>query len=307
MSPQYSWITATNGGIYSKMEPTVWNFLIKCDQSKCSGCRVNMNTNSVRRVSSLPAVQPRTELLLQLQQFQVGFWVLVTEEEDDLQPLHQLLQAGLCTHLGCLGQVLFMAIRRRRDMSKFFLLRHSVGILFNSIQSYNERAVLMKHCRSNLIKTMPTVSFQTSKLLINVDEWVLTTDRVQTRQLTPTYGSPEAAPQQQLLKCHQKVNQSHLVEEEFLICTQAQQWDATPILHLYYVNNPVLQYIFPDKEQTCVIKRHYIPLTSSMLSEFALLITFSCCLRRKCVWSGSRLLKSPLMGRLRPRCLAELK
>lgn len=76
-----------------------------------------MNTNSVRRVSSLPAMQPCRELLLQLQQLQVGFWVLVTEEEDDLQPLHQLLHTVLCAHLGCLAQVLFRAIRRRRDIS----------------------------------------------------------------------------------------------------------------------------------------------------------------------------------------------
>lgn len=65
------------------------------------------NTDSVHGVLSLPAVQPRRQQLLQLQQLQVGLWVLVAEVEDDLQPLHQLLQTLLCTRLSCLGQVLF--------------------------------------------------------------------------------------------------------------------------------------------------------------------------------------------------------
>lgn len=54
-----------------------------------------------------PAVQPRRQLVLQLQQFEVRLWVLVTEQEDDLQPLQQLLQILLCTSLSGLGQVLF--------------------------------------------------------------------------------------------------------------------------------------------------------------------------------------------------------
>lgn len=56
---------------------------------------------------SFPAVQPCSQQLLQLLQFQVGLLVLVTEEEDDLEPLHQLLQTLLCTRLSRLCQVLY--------------------------------------------------------------------------------------------------------------------------------------------------------------------------------------------------------
>lgn len=66
-----------------------------------------VNTDFVTGVFVFPALQPRGHQLLQLQQFQVWLLVLVTEEEDDLQRLHQLLQTLFCIHLGCLGQVLW--------------------------------------------------------------------------------------------------------------------------------------------------------------------------------------------------------
>lgn len=67
----------------------------------------------LRDTPPLPAMQPRSQQLLQLQQFEVGLWVLVTEVEDDLQPPHQLLQPQLCAHLGCLDHVLF---RQREEI-----------------------------------------------------------------------------------------------------------------------------------------------------------------------------------------------
>lgn len=50
-----------------------------------------------------------------------------------------------------------------------------------------------------------------------------------------------------------------------------------------------------------------VPSTSSLLCACVLPNTFSCCFRRKCVWSGSRQLKSPLTGKLSPSCLADFK
>lgn len=64
------------------------------------------NTDSVLGSLSFPAFQPRGQLVLQLQQSEVCLWVLITEEEDYLQPLQQMLHILLCTCLSCVGQVL---------------------------------------------------------------------------------------------------------------------------------------------------------------------------------------------------------
>lgn len=58
-------------------------------------------------VVSFFAEQPIRKQLLQLPQFEVVFLFPLTEEEDDLEPLQQLLQARLAAHLGRFGQVLF--------------------------------------------------------------------------------------------------------------------------------------------------------------------------------------------------------
>lgn len=66
-----------------------------------------VNTDFLCGVLSFLAVQPCSQQLLQLQQFEVRLLVFVTEVEDELQSLHQLLQILLCTHRSCLGQVRF--------------------------------------------------------------------------------------------------------------------------------------------------------------------------------------------------------
>lgn len=66
-------------------------------------------TDFLHGVLPCPAVQPFGQQLLQLQQFEVGLLVLLTEVEDDPQPLQQLLQTLLRTRLSGLGQVLFSA------------------------------------------------------------------------------------------------------------------------------------------------------------------------------------------------------
>lgn len=73
---------------------------------KCGNFLIVKKTDSVLGSLSFPAVQPHGQLVLQLQQSEVRLWVLVTEEEDDLQPLQQMLHSLLCTCLGCVGQVL---------------------------------------------------------------------------------------------------------------------------------------------------------------------------------------------------------
>lgn len=65
-----------------------------------------MKTDFLYGVLFFPAVQPCSQQLLQLLQFEVGLQVLVTEVEDDLQPPEQLLQTWLCARLSCLLQVL---------------------------------------------------------------------------------------------------------------------------------------------------------------------------------------------------------
>lgn len=73
---------------------------------KCGNFLIAKNTDSVLGRLSFPAVQPHGQLVLQLQQSEVCLWVLVTEEEDDLQPLQQMLHILLRTCVSCVGQVL---------------------------------------------------------------------------------------------------------------------------------------------------------------------------------------------------------
>lgn len=54
-----------------------------------------------------------------------------------------------------------------------------------------------------------------------------------------------------------------------------------------------------------IMKCYSVPLICS--SFCVLQSAFSCCLRRKCVWSGARQLKSPHAGKWSPSCLAEFK
>lgn len=79
-----------------------------------------MNTDSVQGVLSLPALQPHIQQLLQLQQFQVTFWVPLTQVKDDLQPLQQLLQNLLRTRLGCLAQILFIPSREAQKYHNIY-------------------------------------------------------------------------------------------------------------------------------------------------------------------------------------------
>lgn len=80
----------------------------KFRNQKCLYSRV-VNTDFLHCLLSFPAEQPFSQQLLQLQEFKVGFLVLLTQVEDDLQPLQQLPQALIFAFLSRLGQVLFSA------------------------------------------------------------------------------------------------------------------------------------------------------------------------------------------------------
>lgn len=87
-NPQYS----EGAQYFSEIKPSSLSFAV--------------NTDLFSGLLVFSAVQPFRQQLLQLLHFEVGLLVELAEEEDDLHPLHQLLQTLVCTRASCQRQVL---------------------------------------------------------------------------------------------------------------------------------------------------------------------------------------------------------
>lgn len=95
----------------TKLNDSTWIAMnVKEKSLRCidlSSVPVSVNTDFVGGASAA-AVQPLWQLLLQLQEFQVALWALLTDVEDDLKPFKQLPQNLHSAQLNSLAQVVLI-------------------------------------------------------------------------------------------------------------------------------------------------------------------------------------------------------